>query len=134
MKPGGRFSIQSLGVIFALFGCLMLDLNLQVITHGAKLEGIVVGSESRGQDTRGIPGHTDAPVIEFQVQGETLRIPSRMSSAWHGLDPGERVTLYLDSANPEEVILESPYHMFRFGSLFLGFGAAWHSSQTYWSA
>lgn len=93
-----------------------------VITHGIKLQGVIVDYESRDQSYRGRSGSTDAPIVQFEYQNQLLRIPSQMSSAWHGFDIGDKVTLYFDPDNRQEILLDSPYHKYGFGGLFLIFG------------
>lgn len=120
MSKKGRIFIFLLGTIFSVFGTAMIYLNLQVILHGQKLEGIVVGYESRKQQSpRGVSGSTDAPVVEFMYQGETLQIPAQMSSAWHGFAVSDLVTLYFDPADRGEVIMDSFYQKYGYGGLFL---------------
>ena len=124
MTKKGRIFISLLGTIFILFGASMIYLNLQVIRHGQRLEGYVVGYESREQTSpgRGTSGTTDAPIVEFEYDGDTFQIPSQMSSAWHGFKVGDPVTLYFDPAvqfDQAEVILDSFYHKYGFGTLFL---------------
>ena len=119
MTKKGRIFICFLGTVFIVFGALMLYLNLQVIWHGQKLDGYVVGYESREQTSRGTSGSTDAPIVEFEYDGETLQIPAQMSSAWHSFEVGDSVTLYFDPAHGAEVILDSFYHKYGFGSLII---------------
>ncbi|MDT8318516.1 MAG: DUF3592 domain-containing protein [bacterium] len=108
-----------LGTVFSLFGALMLYFNLQIIRHGEVLEGYVIGYESRKQSShRGTSGSTDAPIVEFEYDGERLQIPSQMSSAWHGFKVGDEVTFYFDPADKSEVILDSFYHKYGFGIFF----------------
>ena len=121
MNRKGKIFVSALGMIFITFGVAMITLNLQMIGHGHQLEGRIVGYESRAQSipNRGIHGSTDAPLVEFQYEGETLRIPAQKSSAWHGFEIGDSATLYFDPAERDEVILDSFYQKYGFGSLFV---------------
>jgi len=121
MSRKGAIFILTLGAIFITFGTAMLYLNLQVIWHGEKHQGRIVGYESRSQSVpnRGIRGSTDAPIVEFEYQGKSLQIPAQMSSAWHGFEIGDTVTLYFDPASRGEVILDSLFQKYGYGSLFV---------------
>ena len=121
MRRRGLIFVAALGTLFIVFGAAMLYLNLQVIWHGERLEGVIVGYESRTQSipNKGIHGSTDAPIVAFEYEGEVLSVPAQMSSAWHGFNEGDRVTLYFDPASRDEVILDSFYQKYGFGGLFI---------------
>lgn len=118
---GAKF-IKGMGAVFFAAGVFFVVSNILFILDSQKLEGTVVGYESRRQTSRGTVGYTDAPIVEFSYQGKTLRIPSQISSAWHGYDPGDQVTIFFNPADTKEVLPNSFYHKYGFGGFFLLLG------------
>jgi hypothetical protein len=122
MHRKGKIFIYSLSALFTIFGLCSLSQNIQHIAEGVKLKGVVIAYEARDQSYKGRSGSTDAPILKFEYQNQSLEIASQMSSARHGYDIGDVVTIYFNPENTEEILLDSIYHKYGFGGLFLILG------------
>jgi len=90
------------GAGFLAGSYLVWSSQQELVRHGAKVDGSVVGLYSNGSGM--------APVFEYEWDGEILRSRSQISSRPASYQIGESVEIFVNPTNPEQALVNDFLH------------------------